>query len=210
MSVATRTGHYTFDDFLVLVKEHEKADLLDGVIYMASPESTDDNKLGGWLYRLMSEFAEQTDQGECYYTRVAFRITEKRGPEPDVAFVVKERLHLVERGFVDGAPDIAVEIVSPDSVERDYNLKRNIYEASGVKEYWIIDPDERRATFLRRQGEQFVEVKPQDGRYESHVLVGFYLKIEWLWSKKRPPLMAILPEMLRKRGPDDASAGNDS
>ncbi len=197
MSTAARIGHYTFDDFLLLVKEYEKADLLDGVIYMASPESTDDNKLGGWLYRLMSEFSEQTDQGECYYTRVAFRITEKRGPEPDVAFVAKERLHIVEKGFIDGAPDIAVEIVSPDSVERDYELKRNIYEAAGVKEYWIIDPDERRATFLRRQGEQFVEVKPKDDRYESQVLRGFYLKIEWLWSKKRPSIMAILSEMMK-------------
>jgi Uma2 family endonuclease len=211
MSTArTRRGHYTFDDLLVLVEEHEKADLLDGVIYLASPESTDDNQLRGWLYSLMTQFADQTGHGKCYHTRVAFRITEKHCPEPDVAFVATERLHLVERGFVNGAPDIAVEIVSPDSVERDYEIKRNIYETSGVKEYWIIDPDERRATFLRRQGDRFVEVKPHDDRYESQVLAGFYLKVVWLWSKERPSLMAILPEMLRGRGLGEASVGNDS
>jgi Uma2 family endonuclease len=148
----------------------------------------------------MSEFAEATGQGECYYTRVAFRITDKRSPEPDVAFVAKDRLHVVERGFVDGPPDIAVEIVSPDSVDRDYNLKLNIYETAGVREYWIIDPDEQRATFLRRQGERFVEIMPREGRYESQVLAGFYFKTEWLWSKERPSIMAILPEMLRGRG----------
>jgi Uma2 family endonuclease len=197
MSTATRTGRYTFDDFLFLGNENEKADLLDGVIYIASPESTEHNQLRGWLYSVLSEFAAQTDQGEWYHTRVAFRITVKRGPEPDVAFVAKERLHIVEKGFIDGAPDIAVEIVSPDSVERDYELKRNVYGAAGVKEYWIIDPDERRATFLRRQGEQFVEIKPNDNRYESQVLRGFSLKIEWLWSKERPSIMAILPEMMK-------------
>ena len=199
-STAIRTGHYTFDDFLLLVEEHEKADLLDGVIYMASPESTDDNELGGWLYALMRQFAEETDQGKCYYTRVAFRITDKRGPEPDVAFVAKQRLHIVQRGFVNGPPDIAVEIVSPDSAQRDYDLKRNIYESAGVKEYWIIDPEDQRATFLRLQGEQFVEVNPQGGRFESQVLWGFSLKIEWLWSNERPSLLAIFPEMLRGRG----------
>jgi Uma2 family endonuclease len=199
-AAATRNGHHTFDDFLLLVEEHEKADLLDGVIYMASPESTDDNRLGGWLYRLMSEYAEQTDQGECYYTRVAFRITDKNGPEPDVAFVAKEHLDLVEHGYVDGPPDIAVEIVSPDSVDRDYNLKRSIYEAAGVKEYGIIDPSEQKATFLSRQGDRFVEVSPQDGRYASQLLQGFYLKTEWLWSKQRPSLLAILGEMLAVRG----------
>jgi Uma2 family endonuclease len=199
-AIAPRTGRYTFDDFLWLIKEHEKADLLDGVIYIASPESPEDNELGGWLYRLMSEFADQTNQGNCYYTRVAFRIADKRGPEPDVAFVAKERLYIVERGFIDGPPDIAVEIVSPDSVERDYNLKTNIYEAAGVREYWIIDPDQQRVTFLRLQGQQFVEIMPRDGRYESQVLAGFYFLTEWLWSKERPSVMAILPEMLRRRG----------
>ena len=148
----------------------------------------------------MRQFAEETDQGKCYFSRVAFRITDKRGPEPDAAFVAKERLPIVERGFVNGPPDIAVEIVSPESVERDYDLKRKIYEAAGVKEYWIIDPEEERAIFLRRQEERFVEVKPEDGRYESQVLVGFYLRIEWLWSNERPSLLAILPEMLRGRG----------
>jgi Uma2 family endonuclease len=199
-TIAARAGRYTFDDFLLLVKEYEKADLLDGVIYMASPESTDDNELGGWLYSLMSQFAQETKQGKCYYTRVAFRITEKRGPEPDVAFVTKERLHIVEHGFIDGPPDIAVEIVSPDSVDRDYNLKRSIYEAAGVKEYWIIDPDEQKVTFLRRQGQQFVEISPRNGRYESQVLAGFCFTDEWLWSKERPSIMSILPEMLRGRG----------
>ena len=85
-------------------------------------------------------------------------------------------------------------------MERDYDLKRKIYEAAGVKEYWIIDPEEERAIFLRRQEERFVEVKPEDGRYESQVLVGFYLRIEWLWSNERPSLLAILPEMRRGRG----------
>jgi len=41
-----------------------------------------------------------------------------------------------------------VEVVSPDSVERDYQLKRDAYEQAGVQSYWIIDPDEKRALFL--------------------------------------------------------------
>jgi Uma2 family endonuclease len=109
-------------------------------------------------------------------------------------------LNVVEHGFVDGPPDIAVEIVSPDSAERDYELKRRVYDESGVKEYWIIDPDERKATFLQRAGEQFVEVEPQGGRFESQVLAGFFLEVEWLWAKKRPSLLSILPQMLLARG----------
>ncbi|MEX2117966.1 MAG: Uma2 family endonuclease [Pirellulales bacterium] len=195
-SIAQRSGQYTFDDFLVLIKEHEKADLLDGVIYMASPESTDDNRLGGWLYKLMGNFADELDLGEVFVTRVAFRITEKRGPEPDVAFVAKRRLRLVQRGFVDGPPDIAVEIVSPDSVERDYVVKRHVYEKAGVREYWIIDPGKQAATFLRRQRGKFQPMVVRGSVFESKVLPGLRFDVRWLWSKRRPAPFRVVRDLL--------------
>ena len=201
-AIITRTGHRTFDDFLVLVKEHEKADLLDGVIYIASPESTADNELGGWLYCLIREYAETLDMGKAYYTRVAFRISEKRGPEPDVAFVAKRRLRLVRRGFVDGPPDLAVEIVSPDSVERDYEVKWRIYETAGVREYWIIDPDERKATFLRRYRGKFREIELEGTVFQSTVLRGFHLDTRWLWSKRRPSISRALQYLDTDSTPD--------
>ncbi len=191
-----RTGTYTFEDFLAMVRPDQKADLLDGVIYVASPESTDHNKLGGWLYRLMSEYVEQLDLGDVYYTRVAFRIGKKRGPEPDVAFVARRRAHLIQRGFVDGAPDVAVEIVSPDSAERDDEKKRAIYEKAGVREYWIIDPDMKRATFLRRYRGKFHEVAMTARTFESSVLKGFRLDTRWLWAKRRPSVLKVIQELL--------------
>jgi hypothetical protein len=45
-----------------------------------------------------------------------------------------------------------------------------------------------------------VEIMPREGRYESEVLAGFYFSAEWLWSKERLSIMAILPQMLRGRG----------
>jgi Uma2 family endonuclease len=197
-TVAKRVGEYTFNDFLILIKEHEKADLLNGVIYMASPESTDNNDLGVWLLKLMSEFTEQSDLGKVYFSRVAFRITEKQGPEPDIAFVAKRRLRLVKKGFVDGPPDIAVEIVSADSMERDYETKRALYERAGVKEYWIIDPDERKATFLRRQRGKFREVALDGTVFESIVLRGFKLDVRWLWAKQRPSAFRLLQGLLER------------
>jgi hypothetical protein len=57
-----------------------------------------------------------------------------------------------------------------------------------------------RTGHCRRQGEQFVEIMPREGRYESQVLVGFHFTTERLWSKERPSVIAILPKMLRGRG----------
>src|SRR5262249_54747598 len=142
-------GPHTYEDFCARVNEDQKADLIDGVIYMASPENTDANELFGWLFIVMELFVEEYQLGQIYGSRVAARLTEKTAPEPDILFVSKRHLSRVKRGGVEGPPDLAVEIVSPDSIDRDYNLKRKKYEEAGIPEYWIIDEIEETITLLR-------------------------------------------------------------
>ena len=110
----------TVKQFYSLVEDGQKADLIDGVIYLASPDSRISNQLTNFLSRIMSVYCEMKDLGEIFSSRFAFRLTEINAPEPDVAFVHRERLHFVHATGVNGGPDIAVEIVSRDSRERDY------------------------------------------------------------------------------------------
>jgi Uma2 family endonuclease len=194
-----RTGNITFEQFCDLVPEWLKADLLDGVIYVASPENFEANDLFTWLIRLLGDFVEEMELGAINGSRVAFRLKEKSGPEPDIAFVDKSRLHLREWGFFKGPPDLAIEIVSPDSVERDYVDKRQLYESHGVREYWIIDEHEETVTFLRLgTNGKYREVKPRKGEYHSEVLPGFWFRAKWLWEATRPKKNAALAEILAR------------
>jgi Uma2 family endonuclease len=201
MKVAARTGPYTYEDFCRMVREDEKADLIDGVIYMASPENTDANELFMWLSGLMHDFAEYNDLGKVYGSRVALRLDSKNSPEPDIAFVKKEHLSRIERGGIAGPADLAVEIVSPDSVERDYDQKRRQFERFGITEYWIVDEELQKFTLLRlgRKG-KYREVKPQKGILRSEVLQGFWLRPEWVWQNPRPKKMDVLSQLIQ-RGP---------
>jgi Uma2 family endonuclease len=193
MIAQPRKIYYTFDDFMTLVKDDEKADLIDGVIYMTSPDNTDASDLFGWLYTLWYDFADLKDLGKVYGLRVAFRLNDENSPEPDIAFVHKSRLHLVQRGFVDGPPDAAIEIVSPDSVERDYEKKRKQFEAAGVLEYWIVDEMERKTTFLRLgRNKKYREVKLRKGVFTSTAFPGFWFRPEWLWQEPRPRKTDVL------------------
>src|SRR5262249_32474036 len=130
-----RTGPYTFDEFCAMVREDQKADLIDGVIYMASPENTEANELSGWLYVLIFLYLEARDLGKVYGSRVALRLNDRNGPEPDLSVVLKKHLNRVVRGHINGPSDLAMEIVSPDSVERDYVDKRELYQQARVPEY---------------------------------------------------------------------------
>src|SRR5262249_30797691 len=105
-----RQDLYSFSDFCDLIPDGQKADLIQGVISVASPDNTDANALFCGLLALFFDFVEFRDLGKVYGSRVAFRLDGTNGPEPDIAFVRKARLHLVKRGFVKGRPDVAIEI----------------------------------------------------------------------------------------------------
>jgi Uma2 family endonuclease len=197
----------TFDEFCTLVPE-AKADLIDGVIYMASPENTKNADIFTWLIGLMFDFAEYFDLGKIYGSRVACKLDEHNAPEPDILFLPKKWRKRILPGRIQGAPRVAVEIVSPDSIERDYYNKRRQYEKFGVDEYWIIDEKRRTATFLRLGHDgRYAEVTVRSGIYRSKAFPGFWLRLDWLWPDTRPLKRHALTELLRsmkkKRGTRD-------
>jgi len=191
-----QVGDITFGEFLETIREDQKADLIDGVIHMTSPENTGHNDLVSWFDRLLGGFVEELDLGKVTVNRVAYRLGERQGPEPDIAFVRADRLKIVKYGFIAGPPDLAIEIVSPESVIRDYEMKRRQYEEGGVQEYLIFDPIEEASLFLCRIGDRFVEAKPKDHVFRSSVVPGFYVDPRWLWRRPLPRTRPILDAML--------------
>src|SRR5581483_3314201 len=180
-SAAQETRSYTYEDFCALVRDGEKADLIDGVIHMASPDNTIAGDIFSWLITLMFDYVELFDLGKVFGSRIACKLSEYNAPEPDILFIRKKHKKRILRGRIDGAPGIAVEIVSPDSVERDYELKLPLYEKYGVEEYWIVDEVNRTATFHRLGADgKYAEVKPRNGIFRSKVMKGFWLRLEWL------------------------------
>src|SRR5262249_28223658 len=150
------------------------------------------------------DFVEAEELGKVFGSRVAFHLDETNGPEPDIAFVGKKKAHLIKRGRVEGPPDIAIEIVSPDSVERDYEKKRLQFQQAGVPEYWIVDEIEEKITLLRLSPQGlYREVRPRKGELHSKVLKGFWIRPEWLWQNPRPKKSHVLRLILARLGKEE-------
>ena len=62
--------------------------------------------------------------------------------QPDIFFVSNERRATIGEKQVTGAPDLVVEILSPSTAHRDRGVKLDLYARRGVREYWIVDPEE--------------------------------------------------------------------
>lgn len=184
-------------DFCHIIQPDQKADLIDGVIYMASPKVskppayTAGSSCCSPNLRSSPTWAKSSAHGR----RSGWGANDS--PEPDIAFVKKRRLHLAREGHIAGPPDVAMEIVSPESVDRDYHKKRALYERAGVAEYWIIDEDIRKVTLLRlgRNG-KYREIRPVKGILRNQVIKGFWLRPEWLWAETRPRQADVLKQLL--------------
>ncbi len=134
---------YTVRDIEAL-PEGERAELIDGKMYrMATPTLTHQDILM-WLSVKIWVHIEKHG-GPCKVLPAPFAVyikdDEHNYVEPDVT-VICDRDRLDEKGC-HGAPDWAIEIVSPSSKTMDYIRKCALYEAAGVREYWIVDPKEK-------------------------------------------------------------------
>ena len=113
---------------------------VDGKVELMSPVSRLHQNIDIFLLMLMNLYVVKHNLGLVFNQTFMMRLPSKRyGREPDIMFIAKEREHLIHDNYVEGGGDLVIEIVSPDSVERDHVTKLREYEAGAIPEYWIID-----------------------------------------------------------------------
>jgi len=202
-------GRMTEEEFVAWCDEDTRAEWVEGEVVMVSPANRKHMSLGRWLVNLLSFFVEHHDLGEvCYEFQVRLP-KQRRRRTPDVLFVAKERAAMIQATHVDGPPDLIMEIVSPDSVARDWREKYHEYEAAGVREYWVIDPMAERveAYLLGNEADgaerRYRRIEDLDGTIRSAMLPGFFLRTAWLWPETRPKLVEAL-RALGLLGPERA------
>ncbi len=131
---------YTIDDIYAL-PDGERAELIDGQLYMMAPPNTRHQRI---LMNLSGEIREhfKKHSGLCEVFPAPFAVflnsNDRIYVEPDIS-VICDKNKLEEKGC-NGAPDWIIEIVSPGNPEHDYIKKLHLYKNAGVREYWIVDP----------------------------------------------------------------------
>jgi Uma2 family endonuclease len=173
----------TFEDFCALAPDGQKADLLDGVLSMASADNTEAGRLNGWLYTVLNGFVAHRGLGEVYTSGIAFRLCGRPGAGTGHRISTQGGGRPPVAGFIEGPPVLAVEIGSPDSVSRDYVHKHRVYDTAGVREYWSLNPDERKATFLVLVKGRFQEHKPVRHIWNSRAIPGLELDVRWVLGR---------------------------
>jgi len=192
------SGSISFEDFLMWCDDEISAEWVDGEVVMAPPPNTEHQMIRDFLVKIVGVYVEAHDLGAVVSAPYLMRLPNRpSGREPDLLFVSKERANLMTRQLLDGPADLVVEIISPESIERDRGTKFVEYEAAGIREYWLIDPLREQADFYQLGTNQRYRLSPVDaeGGYRSAILGGFWLRVAWLWQRPLPPVLSVLKEL---------------
>jgi len=185
-------------DALTALEEDVKAELLDGVMVVHSPEKTRHEQEFRFLFVLMNLFAYAHHWGEVLGSMATVHLGECRKVKPDIAAVRLERAHIITEDAIEGVPDLVLEIVSESTRRYDFGEKRKVYEEAGVPEIWLVDFERKVVMVVRRVGRRYRSEAKSRGILRSQVMKGFWLRVEWLWQKELPDPTECLQVILGK------------
>jgi Uma2 family endonuclease len=130
---------FTYEDYL-LTPDDRRYELIDGDLLLTPAPTPYHQRVSGKLGFLLTEFVNTRGLGEVLFAPCDVVLSRHDVVQPDVFFIRSDRLSIVTEKNISGAPDLAVEILSPSTEDRDRDLKTKLYGRSGVRELWIADP----------------------------------------------------------------------
>jgi len=145
----------TYADLCRLPDDGMRHELIDGEHYVTPAPRPKHQRVSGRLHLRLGTFLENHPLGRVYYAPLDVVLTDFDCVEPDLLYVSRERerRQMTEK-YLEGAPDLVVEILSPSTKQVDQGVKHRLYERFLVKEYWIVDPEKETVKVYRQEDDR--------------------------------------------------------
>lgn len=178
-------GQWTYDDWLQLPDDGYRYEVIDGVLYMSPPPRTRHQRASFRLARKLGNFVEEHRLGEVLMAPIGVRLPSQPVPlQPDVLFIRAGRLEIIEEDYVEGSPDLVMEVLSPSNWLYDRGEKMQAYQDGGVAEYWIVDPRAGAIeVYVLEQGAYLLVGKYGPGETaQSQIVPGFEASVDEVFT----------------------------
>jgi len=121
--------------------EGTRVQLINDQLIMSPAPLVDHQEISKRIFRVLDSFVEENKIGTALYAPVDVYFNEKNVYQPDILFISSERKEIIHQDAIYGAPDLIIEVLSHGSKKYDKGKKKDVYLQTGVKEYWIVDPE---------------------------------------------------------------------
>ena len=169
---------YTYNDYAAM-DDDKRYELIEGELYMVPAPGFYHQTISMNISHPLKEFVKENNLGTVLYAPFDVVLSETDVVQPDIIFVSKGRMVLMTEKNLRGAPDLAIEILSSATKERDKLVKKRLYMKYGVKEFWIVDPDKRavEVMVLKETGFETFGIYFMEDKLISPLLKGFGLDL---------------------------------
>ncbi|RJQ24722.1 MAG: Uma2 family endonuclease [Peptococcaceae bacterium] len=175
---------YTYADY-ALLPEGAPYQLIGGKLVMTPAPTTYHQIISMRLEVKLANFVAEKDLGIILYAPVDVYFEEKETYQPDIVFIARDRLHIIEPAKIKGAPDLVVEILSPSTGYYDLKKKARTYARHGVKEYWVVDPEDKSIEVYMGEEGKFVlnQRVEEEGKIESIIIDGLEMETKEIFAQ---------------------------
>ncbi|WP_207491682.1 Uma2 family endonuclease [Aridibaculum aurantiacum] len=157
-------------DVFRMLPEGTLCEVISNTLYMSPTPLTFHQELVSLIGRRIGNHVELHNLGKTYVAPVDVYFENLvSAVQPDILFISTDRLSVVHEKGIYGAPDLIVEVLSEDR-KRDTVLKKQLYEQASVKEYFIVDPADKKLVRYDLDNGSFITGFESTGLFTSALL----------------------------------------
>ncbi|MFN0049508.1 MAG: Uma2 family endonuclease [Cytophagales bacterium] len=150
------------------------------IIEMPSPNLYHQD-IAGNIFTLLKIYLKTFNLGKIVIAPIDVQLNKNNIFQPDIVFVATANTNILQKNRIVGSPDLVVEVLSEGTAYLDYKKKKSVYEAEGVKEYWIVDPESQSIEIYANTPEKefkLFSVYKSDKKFDSTIFKDLELKFE--------------------------------
>jgi Uma2 family endonuclease len=184
VNIGVEKRKYTYEDYAKL-PEGAPYQLIGGQLVRTPSPVPYHQDISRNIEKILLKHVTDNMLGKVYYAPLDVHLDDEEIYQPDVMFVSNDRLSIIGEKCIQGAPDLIVEILSPATAYYDIRKKYRKYEEHGVREYWIVDPEDKSVEVHVGEGRIFklAQSARESGTIKSHILSGLAMSLEDIFKK---------------------------
>jgi Uma2 family endonuclease len=188
MGMEVNTNGLTYESLLLLPDDGKRHEVIGGELYVTPSPITVHQRFARDLGYVLHSFVVEHDLGEVFFAPLDVYLSPSDIVQPDLLFISNSRMGCITDNYIQGAPDLVVEVISESTRRTDRKIKLRLYESFDVIEYWLADPVVQTIeVYSRNQENRLVRTAEYEetDTLSSDLFPGLVINVADLWVDRR-------------------------
>ncbi len=172
---------YSYREYACFPNDGFRHEIIDGEHYMSPAPSTNHQRVSRKIQFQLYDQIELKKLGEVFNAPTDVELAMHDIVQPDLVVVLESQTHIITPKKIKGIPNLVIEILSESNPQHDLILKFEMYQRSGVPEYWIVDPDEQTVQQYFFVDGRYIDAGKYHDRIASKTIVGVAVDLTDVW-----------------------------